>query len=61
MTPPPFDPATRYRSEAARLRRVAQEAKNDRIRQQLLAMAIDYESLAESAEAVARSAAKTQA
>jgi hypothetical protein len=60
MTPPPFDAATRYRSEAARLRLVAAEAKNDRIRQQLFAMAIDYEFLAESAETVARSGAKTQ-
>jgi hypothetical protein len=46
--------AEHYRREAKRLRRKAATMQSDSLRGEFLAMAIDYEGLAESVEVIAR-------
>ena len=53
------DRADRYRKEAERLRREAEVTKFDSIRQQLLAVAREYDALADSVDRIeGRAAAK---
>jgi hypothetical protein len=52
--------AEHYRAEAARLRREADGAQHESIRQQLIALAYGYDSLAETVELIARQRAKAK-